>query len=553
MKQLPFFASLSLIWMMSSCTHKQEAQLIIKNAKIYTVDRNFTVVPGAAIIDGRFVDTGTDAKIMSKYTSKTILDLKGKYVYPGWMDPHCHFYGYGLELNQVDLTGSRSFDEVINRVKAHDSLSTSEWISGWGWDQNLWKSKSFPTNEKLNAAFPTTPVLLRRIDGHAAIANAEALRQAGITTSTKIKGGKIGVQNGKLTGLLIDKAADLVIESMPKPTVAEQSEALLKAQQNCFAVGLTSVGDAGLDKPVIELMDSLQKQNKLFMRIYAMINPTIENIEHFLKKGKYITPFLNVQSMKLYADGALGSRGAKLLAPYSDDPENTGMIVENPDSLRALCQLGYNYNYQVNTHCIGDSANRLMLTIYGNILKEKNDRRWRIEHAQVVDPGDFKLFGKYSIIPSIQTTHCTSDMYWAEDRLGPIRIKGAYAWQDLLKENGRLANGSDFPIESINPLYGFYAAVTRQDQNGFPEKGFYPRQKLSRMQALKAMTIWAAKAQFEETEKGSIEPGKVADFVITSQDIMSVNENEIFKVQVEQTWINGKKVFDKNTLPENQK
>ncbi|MBI9067296.1 MAG: amidohydrolase [Salinivirgaceae bacterium] len=530
------------ILMIQSCDLKTEADLIIKNAKIYTVDSNFSVVPGAVIIDGKFVAVGPDATILARYKSANVLDLKGKFVYPGFIDPHCHFYGYGLSLAQVDLRGTSSYAEVIERAKKHHNEFNTQWLTGRGWDQNSWEGQEFPTKELLDEAFPNIPVLLRRIDGHAAIANSLALKKAGITSKTIVEGGKVIVENGEPTGLLIDKAVDKVLEIIPLPSKEEESKGLEQAQENCFAVGLTSVSDAGLNKATIELIDELQKADSLIMQIYAMLEATEENIEHFLKKGHYQSNKLNVRSLKLYADGALGSRGACLLEPYSDDTENYGMLLETPEYLKQMCQLAFENNYQVNTHCIGDSANRLMLNIYREILKEKNDLRWRIEHAQVVNSEDVKLYGKYSIIPSMQTTHCTSDMYWADERLGE-RISDAYIWQDLHKQNGWFPNGSDFPIEDINPLYGFYAGITRQDKKGLPKNGFFPKQKLTRTQALKAMTIWAAKAQFEEDQKGSIEVGKNADFVITSKNIMTCDPLEIVNLTIDATYLTGKKVY----------
>jgi predicted amidohydrolase YtcJ len=544
MTRIFFLFLIILSLSMTSCDYKQKADLIIKNAKIYTVDKNFTVVQGLAVVNGRFVAVGPDATINAQFYSDNVLDLKGKYIYPGFIDPHCHFVGYSETLTQVDLQGAKSFAEVVERTKKHFQENNSAWVTGRGWDQNLWVSKDFPTNDLLNEAFPDTPVLLRRIDGHAAIANQTALRMANIDEKTQVIGGKIVLKDGKPTGILIDNAVDLVLASIPKPTQQELVAGLIKAQQNCFAVGLTSIGDAGLEKNEILLIDSLQKQQQLTMRLFAMLSPSPENIDYFLRNGFYQTPYLNVRSLKLYADGALGSRGALMLKPYSDDPTNSGLLLQEQDSLKALCQLAYEYNYQVNTHCIGDSANRLMLSIYGSILKGKNDYRWRIEHAQVVNPSDLKSFKQFSVIPSIQTTHGTSDMGWAEKRLGKDRVQHAYAWQDLLKQNDWMINGSDFPIEDINPLFGFYAAVTRMDQNGLPTGGYYPKQQLSRMQALKAMTIWAAMGQFEENEKGSIEKSKMADFVVLSQDLLSTPTKDLYKIKIEQTYSGGQKVYD---------
>ena len=319
----------------------------------------------------------------------------------------------------------------------------------------------------------------------------------------------------------------------------------MAAQKNCFAVGLTSVHDAGLGKNVIDVIDSLNRSDEMMMRTYAMLAPTKENFKEFVDKGIYKTDRLNVRSVKLYADGALGSRGAKLLQDYSDDPGNSGLLLQSPDSIMEILKTAHKQGFQVNTHAIGDSANRMMLTLYGEVLKGENHKRWRIEHAQVIAPGDFDLFGKYSIIPSSQPTHATSDMYWAGERLGPERIKGAYAYKQLLGQVGWIPLGTDFPIENINPLYTFYAAVTRKDLKGWPEGGFQTENALSREEALKGMTIWAAKAAFEENEKGSLEVGKLADFVVLDKDIMEIPGKGLPTVKVLKTFIDGQEVFGK--------
>lgn len=528
--------------LIQSCQTKTSVDLIIKNASIYTVDDEFTTAQSMAILDGKIIALGSNQEIGKKYESSDTKDLNGKFVYPGFIDPHCHFYGYGQTLSQVNLMGTRSYQEVIDRAKAHHDKFKSPWITGRGWDQNDWENKEFPTKDLLDKNFPDVPVLLRRVDGHAAIANSLALQKAGLTANSKIEGGKVMVENGQTTGLLIDKAVDQVLDVIPLPTKEEDRQGLLHAQKNCFAVGLTSLGDAGLNKQTILLMDEMQKANELKMRIYAMLEPTEENITHFMKNGHYKSDYLHVRSLKLYADGALGSRGACMLEPYTDDRENKGLLLETPEYLKKMCQMAFENNYQVNTHCIGDSANRLMLHIYSELLQGKNDRRWRIEHAQVVHKNDVALYGKFNIIPSVQTTHCTSDMYWADERLGE-RISDAYIWQDLLAQNAWMPNGSDFPIESINPLFGYYAALTRKDQNGWPENGHIPEQKLSREQALRAMTIWAAKAQFEEREKGSLEPGKFADFVVLNNNLLTAPEETLFQIQVAQTYVGGQRVF----------
>jgi predicted amidohydrolase YtcJ len=538
-----FFYFFVIIIAMASCTQKETADLIVKNAHIYTVNETFDTAESFAVKDGKFIAVGSEKEILEKYTADTVLDMNGKSLYPGFIDPHCHFYGYGRTLRAADLRGTRSFDEITKILKAHAEKYPKGWILGRSWDQNDWEDKSFPTNDKLNEAFPDRPVLLTRVDGHAGIANQAALDLIGFSENTQIEGGKLEIKNGKLTGLLIEKALDRIGAIVPEGSTEEVVAMLKDAQQNCFEVGLTSVGDAGLDKNIVLIMDSLHEAGILKMRIYAMLNPTEENIEHFVKNGHSITDFLTVRSLKMYADGALGSRGACMLEPYSDDTGNYGIMVNTVDSISKVCKLAYENNYQINIHAIGDSANRTVLDIYKRFLKEGNDRRWRIEHAQVVHPDDFKCFGKYGIIPSVQTTHATSDMYWAEDRVGPERIKTAYAYLDLLKQNGWLPNGSDFPVEEINPLYGFYAGTARKDLKGFPPKGFQTENALSREQALRAMTIWAAKSAFEENKKGSIEIGKMADFVVTDTDIMKVSIDKVPNTKILKTFVAGEEVY----------
>ncbi len=417
------------------------------------------------------------------------------------------------------------------------------WLFGRGWDQNDWTVKEFPDRTKLDSLFPDVPVFLMRIDGHAALVNETALKLAGITPQTKVVGGECVVKNGKLTGLLIDNAVDLVKAKVPEPDAKYVREMLLEAQKNCFAVGLTTVDDAGLSHQKIHTIDSLQQKGELLMRIYAMVMYDDENVAFYKQHGKYKTDFLNVRSFKVYADGALGSRGACLKESYADQHDHFGMLLHPADSFPYYARTSHDLGFQMNTHCIGDSASAWLLRSYAEVLKGKNDLRWRIEHAQVVDASDVKFFGDYSIVPSVQPAHATSDMYWAGDRLGPQRVKDAYAYETLLQQNGWLATGSDFPVENINPLYGFYAAVARKDRKGFPERGFQTENKLSRVQALRGMTIWAAKSNFEEGEKGSIEKGKFADFVILDRDIMKVSEDSLRDVSVVSTYIQGRNVF----------
>lgn len=535
-------AVLSLITF--SCGNmKKDADLIVKNAKVYTVNEHFTVASAFAVKEGKILEVGTTGDITKNYSPDRTLDLEGKAVYPGFIDAHCHFYGYSMDLRQVDLVGTKSFGEVLEKLKQYDKNHDAGWILGRGWDQNDWEDTEFPTKEKLDKLFPDKPVFLNRIDGHAALVNSEALERAGITSGTEVEGGKIYTENGEPTGLLVDNATSLVSDIIPEPTKQEKVSALKKGAGNCFGAGLTSVADAGLDYESIHLMDSLQQSGELKMQTYAMLSPSEKNYEAFMEQGVYRTDRMHIQSVKLFADGALGSRGACLLEPYSDASDNTGFLVTSKDELRKHAQKAYEHNYQVNTHAIGDSANRVVLNIYSNILGGQNNRRWRIEHAQVIHPDDFSLFEKYSVIPAVNTTHATSDMYWADERLGEDRLKNSYAYRKLLKQNGWLCNGSDFPVEDINPLYGFYAGVARKDLEGYPEGRFQPENALTRKQALKAMTIWAARSMFEEDEKGSIEKGKQADFVVTDKDIMEIEMKEVPEVVMLRTFVKGEEVY----------
>lgn len=528
----------------SSCQNKKKADLIVYNAKVYTVDSAFSIVSSFAVKDGKILATGTDDAIASQYDATERLDMHGNVVYPGFNDGHSHFLAYGAGLIRwANLVGTHSFDEVLALVKTHHEKYKSYWILGRGWDQNDWKNNDYPDNTILNKLYPDNPVVLTRIDGHAVLANAKALELAGITASTKIDGGDIVLKNGKPTGILIDNAAERVQAKIPELNKEDKTKALMEAQQNCFADGLTTVTDAGLDKADILLMDSLQKAGKLKMRIYAMISPTQKNFDYFFSKKPLHNSMLTVSAVKLYIDGALGSRGALLLKPYSDMPGHYGLRLHPLNYYDSICAMAYKAGFQVNTHAIGDSGNRIMLHTYARFLKGKNDRRWRIEHAQIIDPHDFHYFGDYSIIPSIQSTHCTSDMYWAGKRLGSKRVKSAYAYKQLLDENGWEVNGTDFPIEDISPLKTFYAAVSRKDLNGWPPGGFQPENAISRKEALYSITLWPAKGSFDEKMKGSLEPGKVADFVVLDQDIMNCPELEIPNVKILSTYVSGKKVY----------
>lgn len=546
MKKIQYLLTAVIVLHLISCMPmKKTADMIIHGAKIYTLDSKFSTVSCIVIHDGKVLEAGNEI-LLDKYDSENILDAGGSYIYPGFIDAHCHFLSYGIgKLQRADLVGTASFDEILAILKEHAAKNPSEWIAGRGWDQNDWAVKEFPDRTMLDALFPDRPVILTRIDGHAALVNGEALRRAGITANTKITGGEVILRDGIPTGMLIDNAIEPVTASIPEADIDMLRAALIKAQDDCFAVGLSSVMDAGLEVSRIRLIDSLHRDGALKIKINAMLTPMDSNYLEFMEGGIYKTERLHVNSVKLYADGALGSRGACMIDPYSDDPENHGLIMHGEDFYREVMDNAYRNNYQVNTHAIGDSGNRFTLDLYGEHLKGRNDRRWRIEHAQIIHPDDFSKFEKYNIIPSVQATHATSDMYWAGDRVGPERMKGAYAYKELLAANGWLPNGTDFPIENISPVYTFYASVARKDLDGYPDDGFQMDNALSREEALRSITIWAAKASFEENEKGSIEPGKAADLVILDQDLMIVDEDLIPGTKVLYTLVNGEIVYQK--------
>ncbi len=526
---------------------KVTADLLVKNATIYTVDDGFTIASSFVVSEGKILEIGIKPELELKYNIANTYDAKGNTVVPGLIDAHGHVYNLGVSKQQVDLVGTTSFEDVLKRVVTFQKEKKVPFILGRGWDQNDWEVQEFPTNMMLDSLFPNTPVAITRVDGHAMIANSTALKLAGITPETIVPGGSVTIVNDSLTGLLIDTPMSLVYAAVSKPSPQFIKTALQDAEAECLSLGLTTVDDAGLSVNVIEAIDTLQKAGEMKLRIYAMVSNKPADLDHFLTKGIVKTDRLNVRSVKVYADGALGSRGAAMRASYSDREHHFGAMITTPDQLDALARRIQKAGYQMNTHAIGDSANVAVLRAYKNVLKNKKDARWRIEHAQIVTPVDFKDFSK-NIIPSVQPTHATSDMYWAEERVGDQRIEGAYAYKTLLDNAGIIALGTDFPVERVNPMHTFYAAVARKDLKHFPEDGFRPSEKLTREEALKGMTIWAAYANFEENEKGSIENGKLADFTILSQDIMTIEADSIPKTQVVATFINGEMVFENKNL-----
>jgi predicted amidohydrolase YtcJ len=507
------------------------------NASFYPSDSTLASFDAMLVNRGIIVAIGNINEIQACYSINKRIDLGGAHVYPGWHDAHCHFWGYGMTLQQVDLMDAQSWDEVIERCVAFNSQHNPAVVIGRGWDQNLWGDGSFPENTLLNKYFPDKPVLLKRVDGHAAVVNDFLLNSAGINVNDKIQGGDFIIHNNKLTGVLIDNAIDIVQNILPPSDRRTHIKALLAAQDTCLSYGITTVTDAGLPTPIIMIIDSLQKVGLLKIRINAMVSVSEDEIDYWLKRGVYETSRLRVGSFKMYADGALGSRGACLLKQYHDD-NHQGLILTQPEQMKKYVEILATSDFQLNTHCIGDSANRLLLKYYAQALLPNNDKRWRIEHAQVVNPEDLKYYKNFNIIPSVQPTHATSDMYWAPKRLGNSRIKHAYAYQTLLQQSGVLPLGTDFPVEQVNPLLTLYAAVTRRDAQWLPAEGFNKQEALTWWQAYYGMTKWPAYAAHMEQKLGNFAPGMYADMVLYSTPLMSSSPSEWLNIKPIATILN---------------
>lgn len=531
------------------CQKKQEIDLIVFNAQVITLDNADPEAQAFAVHHGKIIFTGTNAQVFDRFESQNNLDAQAKTIMPGIIDAHAHFYQLGLGLQEVDLRGTTSKEEVIKRISDFVPYQNAEFIVARGWDQNDWVDQSYPTKEDLDAVFPEVPVALQRVDGHALWVNSKALAMAGIDRSVSVAGGMImGDDWGNPTGILVDAPCDRVLELVPEPTLEISTQALKSAEQYCFSMGLTGVHDAGLRRPIIELIDSLQETGAFKMKIDAMVSNIEPDVSYFMDKGPIVKHRLRVGAIKVYADGALGSRGAALRAPYSDDPEHFGAIITPMDELEVLANRAIQAGFQVNTHAIGDSANVAVLRVYQKTLApfiatQDENIRWRIEHAQVVPPDYFKVFSK-NIIPSVQPTHATSDMYWVHERLGSDRMKGAYAYNSLLTQAGMLALGTDFPVEFVNPMFTLSSAVYRRDRSGYPESGFYPDEAITREQALKGMTLWAAYANFSEDQRGSIQPGKDADFILLDQNPLTCPVEELSEIKVLKTFIDGEQVYE---------
>jgi hypothetical protein len=525
------------------------ATLVLLHGVVYTENEQEPMAEAIAIRDGKIVAVGSTQEIQSSFVASNVIDLHGMPVYPGFTDAHAHMEGLGALLVNVNLGDTKSVEEIQTLVARRvATVPPGSWVRGRSWDQNKWPDKEFPTHQMLDAVAQDNPVILTRVDGHAVWLNRKALDLAGITARTPDPdGGKIVRDaEGNPTGVLIDNAIDLVDAVIPQPSEAERTEAIERAVQECLKVGLTEVHDMGADGELIGIYRKLIHAKKFPFRVYVAIGGTGETWEQYLARGPELLgndQRLTVRALKLYADGALGSRGAALIEPYTDDPTNRGLTRTPAEAITEAAREALNHGFQVCTHAIGDRANHIVLNAYEAALVQNKgmakDARFRIEHAQVVDPQDTPRFVKLGVIPSMQPTHCTSDMYWAEERLGPKRIKGAYAWRSFLNAGSILPGGSDFPVESPNPLWGFYAAITRQDHDGWPSGGWYPDQRMTREEALKAFTLWAAYAAFEEKRRGSVEEGKLADLVVLSNDIMTCEPLRILETKVVYTIVGG--------------
>ena len=528
------------------------ADLIVTGARIYTVDAAHPMAEALAVQGTRlvFVGSASEAQVFRGPATR-LVDAHGATIIPGMVDAHAHLLDVGQTLQQVSLSGAATYEEVIARVAARArTAAPGTWIRGWGWDQNRWPGQRFPTQEALSAAVPGHPVLLDRVDGHAMLANARAMQLAGITRETRDPPGGRVLHDaaGNPTGVFVDNAEGLVARAVPAPTDAELEAAILGAVTELNRWGLTGVHDPGVRRQAIGVYERLARDGRLTLRDYLMISDDSATEAEYFAKGPQSALYdghLWIRAVKLYADGALGSRGAALLSPYSDDPGNTGLLVSTPEHLRDVSIRALKAGFQVATHAIGDRGNRIALDAYEAALRAvpTADHRFRIEHAQILNWLDIPRFAQLGVIPSMQAVHATSDMYWAGDRLGPTRILGAYAWRSLLTTGVIIPNGSDMPVERVNPLYSFHAAVTRQDERDWPAGGWHPEECMTRDEALRSMTLWPAYAGFQEHDLGTLTTGKYADFVVLDRDIMTVAAPEILRTRVLATYVGGSAVY----------
>jgi predicted amidohydrolase YtcJ len=515
--------------------------LIVRNAKIYSMDEADHEYEAMAIKDGKIVELGPERQILNKYSSDEEIDAEGKEIYPGFTDAHGHMMSYARLKLSVDLVGTSSMEDLLVRVEKYDQKKRPRAIVGRGWDQATWGVAELPDNEKLNKLFPNKAVILHRIDGHAALANQKALDLAGITVETKVPGGEIQVKDGKCTGILVDNAINLLSDKIPDFPQKDLKAALLEVQSELYQFGVTGVHEAGVSNKDLMLLKGMSESKALNLNLYVMLYGTKENVSWAKKHGVYEKGNFSVRSFKVMGDGALGSRGALLKKSYSDHDNHLGLLTTSAPEMEKLAQTANLIGYQLNIHAIGDSTNRVVLELIRKYTSKRPDHRWRVEHAQVVDPQDLLLFKESGAIASVQPTHAVSDQRWAELRLGASRLKGAYAYRTLLETTGMLALGTDFPVEFTNPFATIRAAVLRTNADGQPIGGFLPNEAVSLKDCLLGMTLWPAIAGFQEHRIGSLEVGKDATFFICSQDI---NESASFdRLYSTKTVLNGKTVY----------
>ncbi len=523
----------------------QSNRVIYTAEKIYLADTGFTTATAMVVENGVILYTGNVRTADSLYPTIPKMEFPGKFIYPGFIDAHCHFLAYSKGLTEVDLVGCKSEADAVKRAKKFSKKNTLPWLIGRGWDQNDWVTKSYPGMALLDKAFPNTPVCLSRIDGHAVWINSAAVKALNLNTESVIPGGEFVKVNGKFQGICIDNAADLVKSQLPKAPFSAWEKGLATGLKNCHAQGLTQIAEAGISQDDITLIKDLQKQGKLDLRIYGMLSLSDENLGYISQNGMIYTDLFTMRSVKMYLDGALGSRGALLKGDYCDQLGHKGLQIIDEAKFEMYQVYLLNKGFQVCVHAIGDSANAIALRTFQKNIPEGYDARWRIEHAQIVNAKDQKIFAKRSIIPSVQPTHATSDAPWADERLCGTVAKGGYAYQNLLSQAKVIALGTDFPVEGISPINTFYAATQRMDAAGKLERPFIGEQALSRKQAMWGMTLWAAYANFDETRTGSLEAGKMADFIVMDTDLMTVATEKIPKAKVWHTYIGGQAVFER--------